>query len=128
MSKFKIGDWVYASDWCYGQIVELTDTDVAYVEFQTYGGGGCTSFDIEELYHADPPKPHREVELVDIDKIVDAIFEIMNAYDRGVWEDIEYADLAEVWVDALNSDGFNADYSDDILKNALKQFILTKCK
>lgn len=55
MNEFSIGDYVYASDWCYGQIVDITDTE-AMVEFETAGGGGCFSFDFDELVLADPPK------------------------------------------------------------------------
>ena len=48
---FKVGDYVYAGDWCYGIIVEI-ENDVAYVEFETYCGGGCFSFGLDELEHA----------------------------------------------------------------------------
>lgn len=40
MDKFRVGDKVYASDWCYGKIVEI-EGDTAYVEFETERGGGC---------------------------------------------------------------------------------------
>lgn len=46
---FKVGDWVYASDWCYGQIVEIDGDNLAYVEFDTGTGGGCMSFELSEL-------------------------------------------------------------------------------
>ena len=48
---FKVGDYVYAGDWCSGTIVEI-DGDTACVEFETGGGGGTIPFDIEELEHA----------------------------------------------------------------------------
>ena len=42
MEKFNIRDWVYASDWCYGCIIEIEDGS-AVVEFDTdCGGGGGT--------------------------------------------------------------------------------------
>lgn len=55
MAEFEVGDWVYAGDWCYGQIAGLTDPDIAYVEFNTGTGGGCMAFDRDELHPAEPP-------------------------------------------------------------------------
>jgi hypothetical protein len=57
MSKFKIGDWVYAEDWCYGQIVDL-HSSWAVVEYSTPAGGGSFSFKLSELYKAEPPKSY----------------------------------------------------------------------
>lgn len=45
---FQIGDWVYASDWCYGQIMDI-DGDSALVEFETERGGGSFWFYIDAL-------------------------------------------------------------------------------
>lgn len=45
---FQIGDKVYADDWCYGEIVRLED-DIAWVEFETAGGGGTAKFNIANL-------------------------------------------------------------------------------
>ena len=55
MEKFSIGDWVYVSDWCYGQIVNIDD-GIASVEYDTGTGGGLCSFMIEDLTKAEPPK------------------------------------------------------------------------
>ena len=49
---FEIGDYVYASDWCYGRIVDLDD-EGAFVEFETTGGGGTCWFYLDELKKAD---------------------------------------------------------------------------
>ena len=46
--SFKVGDRVYASDWCEGTIVEIKN-DVAHIEFLTDGGGGCLPFGLDEL-------------------------------------------------------------------------------
>lgn len=46
--EFQLGDWVYASDWCYGQIVDV-DGDWALVEFETERGGGSLWFHFDEL-------------------------------------------------------------------------------
>ena len=54
MKKFEIGDWVYASNWCYGQIVDIGD-DYANVEFSSERGGGCLPFDFDELTPAPNP-------------------------------------------------------------------------
>lgn len=54
MEKFNVGDWVYASDWCYGCITEIED-GFAVVEFDTgYIGGNC-KFMLEDLKKAEPP-------------------------------------------------------------------------
>lgn len=45
---FKVGDMVYASDWCYGEIIRIED-NIADVEFETAGGGGTASFELSEL-------------------------------------------------------------------------------
>lgn len=49
---FAIGDYVYASDWCYGRIIDL-DYDGAFVEFETSNGGGSFSFYLDELKKVD---------------------------------------------------------------------------
>lgn len=46
--EFQVGDYVYASDWCYGQIVEI-DGDFIYVEFDTGSGGGTVPFEAHEV-------------------------------------------------------------------------------
>lgn len=48
---FEVGDYVYASDWCYGQIIDL-DYDGAFAEFETPGGGGTCYFYYDELVKA----------------------------------------------------------------------------
>ena len=48
--SFKVGDRVYANDWCEGTIVEI-ENDVAHIEFSTDGGGGCLPFGLDELEH-----------------------------------------------------------------------------
>ena len=50
--NFKLGDWVYASDWCYGQIVAI-DEDLIMVEFDTGTGGGTCTFDADDVVLAD---------------------------------------------------------------------------
>jgi hypothetical protein len=47
---FKVGDYVYASDWCYGVIVSI-EGNIADVEFKTAGGGGTLPFELSELMH-----------------------------------------------------------------------------
>lgn len=55
MRKFNVGDWVYADDWCYGQIVDIFG-DTAYILFETGTGGGCVSFKLGDLSPAAAPK------------------------------------------------------------------------
>lgn len=57
MSNFKVGDWVYADDWLYGQIVDM-HSSWAVVEFETANGGGNFSFKLSELQKAEPPKSY----------------------------------------------------------------------
>ena len=53
--KFEVGDYVFAEDWCYGRIVYLNN-QYAEVDFDTTNGGGCLTFALEDLKHAEPPK------------------------------------------------------------------------
>lgn len=57
--SFKVGDKVYAGDWCEGTITEIINDDVAYIEFSTDNGGGCFSFGLDELERI----PHRTATL-----------------------------------------------------------------
>lgn len=58
MQNFEIGDWVYAGDWCYGQIQEI-DNDIVYVEYSTVTGGGNFCFELSELQPAPSPDEHK---------------------------------------------------------------------
>ena len=60
MKKFNVGDWVYASDWCYGCITEIED-GFAVVEFDTDFGGGNCSFMLKDLKKAETPDKSRIV-------------------------------------------------------------------
>ena len=60
MEKFNVGDWVYASDWCYGFITKIED-GFAVVEYDTLSGGGNCSFMIEDLKKAEAPDENRIV-------------------------------------------------------------------
>lgn len=51
----KVGDKVYAGDWCEGIIDEI-DGDTAVVEFTTFCGGGRLPFLLEELQLIEPDK------------------------------------------------------------------------
>ena len=88
MRKFEIGDWVYAGEWCYGQILELED-DCAHVEFDTGFGGGCLPFELSELELAPAPDTHDDDSIMDIDRLKEIlrhaiaayIFELEQGYD-----------------------------------------------
>ena len=58
MSDFKVGDWVYGSDWCYGQIMDIDENGIVIVEYEADRGGGSFGFDISELTAAEPPKEY----------------------------------------------------------------------
>lgn len=66
MKKFNVGDWVYASDWCYGCIIEIED-GFAIVEFDTNSGGGNCSFMLEDLKKAEAPYNEENGEYIDYD-------------------------------------------------------------
>lgn len=53
-NDYKVGDWVYAGDWCYGRIVYLNDEEV-HVEYETAGGGGCAPFERDQISPAPAP-------------------------------------------------------------------------
>ena len=50
-NELKIGDKVYASDWCYGTIVDI-DGYIVLVEFETENGGGTVGFHRREVRRA----------------------------------------------------------------------------
>ena len=60
MERFNVGDWVYASDWCYGCITKIED-GFAVVEFDTYSGGGNCKFMLEDLKKAESPKKEMSI-------------------------------------------------------------------
>lgn len=55
MKKFNVGDWVYAEDWCFGQITYI-ENNIAHVEYHTGTGGGCVPFELDDLRLAKPPE------------------------------------------------------------------------
>lgn len=93
MTEFNVGDWVYAHDWCYGQIVDLTD-DVATVEFETAGGGGSYGFEITDLKKAPAPKS---------DNMNDGIYVELFAVKDGVRYNAKILDMKEVTLILTNS-------------------------
>ena len=52
------------------------------------------------------------------DKLFDAIFELifdlLNEYDRGLWEDIRYVPLAEMWIESLGEAISRSDSDEEI--------------
>lgn len=86
---FKVGDWVYGSDWCYGQIVDIHKEYVA-VEYSTERSGGLCHFEYSELQKADPPDKREFVEYVcvmlysntNFDELEEHLFR--NGYDYGI--------------------------------------------
>lgn len=58
----------------------------------------------------------------DVDRTATLIYDLLNEYDIGLWRDIEYIDLAEMWVDAID----NKIYDEDKLKEKIKEFIVRR--
>lgn len=50
INKFKVGDHVFASDWCYGEIVSING-EVAEIQFDTGFGQSTYKFNISDLQH-----------------------------------------------------------------------------
>lgn len=48
LPPYSVGDTVYASDWCYGTIIDI-DRDLAVVEFETERGVGNCVFTLDQL-------------------------------------------------------------------------------
>lgn len=69
MTKFNVGDWVYASDWCYGYITKIED-GFAVVEYDTGSGEGSCSFMFEDMVKAWPPKKNVKKITIDVDKSI----------------------------------------------------------
>jgi hypothetical protein len=58
------------------------------------------------------------------DKMFDAIFELifdlLNEYDIGLWEDIRYVPLAEMWIESLG-EAISQSASDEEIDVILRQ-------
>lgn len=39
----------------------------------------------------------------DLDYAVDLIYQLLNEYDIGLWRDIEYIELADLWVSLIDN-------------------------
>jgi hypothetical protein len=80
MFEFKVGDWVYGCDWCYGRIAEI-DGPVYYVEFEELNGGGCLGFELEEL------RPAKSPELYMISKLCYELYKVDWESNHGITAD-----------------------------------------
>lgn len=85
MDEINIGDYVYGSDWCYGQVVDI-DNKGARVEFETPGGGGSFWFDFNELTKA--PEPNTN-------KLSDGIYIELFAVKKGVRYNAKILNMAD---------------------------------
>lgn len=80
-NTFQIGDKVYASDWCYGTIVDIdTERDLVSVEFETSSGGGTASFATEDV-RLEEQEPLTEVNM--LEKIINIIAGVTEAMDTN---------------------------------------------
>ena len=39
----------------------------------------------------------------DLDYAIDLIYQLLNEYDIGLWRDIEYIELADLWVSLIDN-------------------------
>lgn len=56
------------------------------------------------------------------DRVTNLVFDLLNEYDIGLWEDIEYVPLAEAWCNRVTQICDGTD-KDDELKAALKEYL-----
>ena len=124
MEKFNVGDWVYASDWCYGCITEIED-GFAVVEFDTDFGGGNCSFMLKDLKKAETPDKSRRIRMTLADRFKRAVYAfkgnpIGNLYfgvDIKRCDQCEYKNVPEIRDNLLVTAGARAaymNYSDKI--------------
>lgn len=57
-----------------------------------------------------------------VERVTKLVFDLLNEYDIGVWEDIEYVPLAEAWCNRVERICDGTD-KDDELKAALKEYL-----
>ena len=59
----------------------------------------------------------------DVDKVAELIFGLLNECDIGLWENITYIDLADMWVDLIKNKKI---YDDELLKKEIKKYIVSQ--
>lgn len=106
MDNFQIGDWVYADDWCYGQIVDIEDS-IAVVEFETWCGGGSIPFSISDLEKAPNPSEGRAASSKQ--QIYDELCSVITRYEESCDDESElmYEMLVKIqnnWEDIITAD------------------------
>ena len=57
-----------------------------------------------------------------LDYAVDLIYQLLNEYDIGLWRDIEYIELAELWVSLIENDVLE----EKEIKTKIKEYIISK--
>lgn len=79
--NFKIGDKVYASDWCYGTIIDIDHAqNLIMVEFETSGGGGTASFSPDDVHLEETETIQNKTTFDQICKILSSVEEDMQKY------------------------------------------------
>lgn len=64
---------------------------------------------------------------LNIDRITNLIFDLLNEYDIGLWEDIDYVELADKWcelVDTICAHNQDLPNRDNLLKAELKKYLI----
>lgn len=100
MEKFNIGDWVYASGWCYGCITKIED-GFAVVEYDTCSGRGSCSFMFEDMVKAWPPRKTSKKITIDVYEAIKYLehekfhhinddYAINNDYTEGYNDGLSY--------------------------------------
>ena len=124
-NKFHIGDYVFASDWCYGEIIDIAG-DIAVVQFDTGFGDSTASFRLNELRHL--TLASQQVDTAEkkelIDSCVDFVFCLLIAmcFIVGAILAFIFRDWLLVVLCAMIGliSGYNA------MKSACKYFVLTQ--
>lgn len=80
-NTFQIGDKVYASDWCYGTIIDIDYAqNLIMVEFETSGGGGTASFSPDDVRLEEKETIQNKTTFDQICKILSSVEEDMQKY------------------------------------------------
>lgn len=113
MRNFKVGDWVYASDWCYGQIFKIND-DIAVVEYETDHGGGNCSFLLSSLKKAEPPKKKSLIVKPEYAVVITFSFDphvsvlLFETWDEAM--DFIKCEVEDEWEADIQESGWEAEY------------------
>ena len=57
-----------------------------------------------------------------LDYAIDLIYQLLNEYDIGLWRNIEYIELADLWVSLID----NGVLEEKEIKTKIREYIISK--